>query len=647
MAIAAPPIEPSQPPAHAAVSLSTRLHRALDSYFERLTEITQNGIPWDATTYLALAALILLWAVRMYTTYGTWGNLSIDSGHEAYVPAVLAQGKVLYRDVFWMYTPLAPYVNAALFRVFGIRLEVLYWAGSFAALGSAIVLFLIGKRFSSRLFGWTAGAVVLLQAFHAWHFSFPLPYSFAPVYGCLTACLFLWCAVQAPFSKSAVWIFVAASCAAVAVLLKVEIGVACYAALCLIVATSAIVQRSWKVVLTSAIAALPGLIACALVIRWMTSIAGASFITQENIMSWPTHYFMRTYGKVWLEKTGFSLSPAAFGQAAERALFFAGFIALVYLMFWIKRVDAKSILMRLGLLTALIVYGTLIGFHPLGVFAGGLFPRDMVLYVCVATVGALWFFWRRPSPAAASLVILLGFSGLFAARLLLKMVPGGYPIYYNGPVVLAFLMLLRPLVPRIDKPRRIILRSELILAMGCVAVVALNAVNLTADRSDLVELTTKRGSILVPTQVAANYKAGIAFIEEKNRRGEIVLSVPEDVSLYFLSGQDSPTRLYQFSPGVVAPGKMTDGVIMEIERQPVKYLLWSNRTYADYGTTVFGKDYNQDLGAYLTSHYREVGPLVPHSDLDWEAKFNVWERRPIVVMTLPPGSQIASPNGQQ
>ncbi len=61
----------------------------------------------------------------MYTTYGTWGNLSIDSGREMYVPAVLAQGKMLYRDVFWIYSPLAPYVNAALFRLFGIRLEVI------------------------------------------------------------------------------------------------------------------------------------------------------------------------------------------------------------------------------------------------------------------------------------------------------------------------------------------------------------------------------------------------------------------------------------------------------------------------------------------------------------------------------------------
>jgi hypothetical protein len=29
----------------------------------------------------------------------------------------------------------------------------------------------------------------------------------------------------------------------------------------------------------------------------------------------------------------------------------------------------------------------------------------------------------------------------------------------------------------------------------------------------------------------------------------------------------------------------------------------------------------------LTSHYRLVGPLVPHSDLSWHVSFTVWVRR--------------------
>src|SRR5258708_30559707 len=38
-------------------------------------------------------------------------------------------------------------------------------------------------------------------------FSFPLPYSFASVYGCLVTCLFLWLAIRASNSTNAVWIF--------------------------------------------------------------------------------------------------------------------------------------------------------------------------------------------------------------------------------------------------------------------------------------------------------------------------------------------------------------------------------------------------------------------------------------------------------
>src|SRR5271170_5274499 len=110
---------------------------------------------WNRTTCVALAALAALWGLKLYSTWAAWGNLTIDSGHEMYVPAILAQGKMLYRDVWFMYGPAAPYFNSYLFRIFGLHLNVLYWAGSLSALGSAIFLFLIGMRLSLWLAGWT------------------------------------------------------------------------------------------------------------------------------------------------------------------------------------------------------------------------------------------------------------------------------------------------------------------------------------------------------------------------------------------------------------------------------------------------------------------------------------------------------------
>ena len=144
-------------------------------YLSRLT----SGSPerWNLTTWGALLTLIVLWAALLHATWATWGNLTIDSGHEMYVPTVLSEGKMLYRDVWFMYGPLAPYFNSFLFRLFGVHLNVLYWAGSLSALGSAIFLYLIGMRLTSWLAGWSAGAVLLLEAFHPTFFCFPLPYT--------------------------------------------------------------------------------------------------------------------------------------------------------------------------------------------------------------------------------------------------------------------------------------------------------------------------------------------------------------------------------------------------------------------------------------------------------------------------------------
>jgi hypothetical protein len=632
MSIATPIVEATP------ASLAKRVLRVVDEYFLTLTDISKPQIPWDKTTFLALGSLVLIWLFRVYSTWATWGNLSIDSGHEAYVPTVLTQGKMLYRDVFWMYTPLAPYTNAGLFRLFGIRLEVLYWAGSFAALFSATLLFLVGKQLSSRVAGWAAGCVVLLQAFHAWHFSFPLPYSFAAVYGCLSACVFLWCAVNLLASKHWLWNCGAGSCAAIALLLKMEFGVACYAALLVVALLIARLETSWNFLLKTLLAALPGLVGCGLVIHWMISIAGPSFITQENILSWPTAYFMKVYGKIWLAKTGVALTPQAFGKAALRAIYFVGAVLEAYLIAWWKRSDSRTITLRIALLIALVAYAAAMRWDLLGALAGVFFPRDMVLYVGVGTVFALWYFLKQPSTQRAMIAGLAVFSTLLAARLLLNMSPGGYPIYYNPPVVLAFLIFLRPIVPRIGHSPRIILRSELLLCLGCVGVVAFQSVRLTADPSDLATLQTARGTIRVPSQVAANYRAAIQFVKDKNRKGELVLSVPEDTSLYFLSGQECPTRIFQFSPGVVAPGKMTREVMEQIESKNVRYLIWSNRTYADYGTSVFGVDYDQTLGDYLKARYHEVGPLVPNSDLDWETKFTLWERNAGALATHPTAS---------
>jgi hypothetical protein len=565
----------------------------LEQFFSQLSP----GPPaaWNWKTLGGLAALVVIWAAWMHGTWETWGWLTADCGREMYVPTVLSEGKTLYRDIWYLYGPLAPYWNSVLFRIFGVHLSVLYWAGSLSALGSAILLYLSGMRMSSALAGWTAGAVVLTQSFHHSLFSFPLPYSFASVYGCLTACVFLWIMIRASSSNSTAWVFGAGTAAAVALLLKLEIGAACYAALALLIVARALRQRSWKFAAKDIAYCLPGVAACGIVLLWMISLRGAEFLTQENIMSWPTSFFMRTYGKFWLAATGLMLTGAGFAEAAQRTLILLGVFQGFHLMVSWKRAAGRLIFLRAALFLGALVYFViyLMSIEAIRYYANSLlwreflrylfFPQDMVLYIGIAAIVAWCYFWSQPvaNPSAAT-ALTLTFSSVLALRILLMTTPWGYAIFYDGPAILSILLLARAFVPKWGGSRRLSLAGEAAICIACLTAAMVNTKRqIETPFPPTARLTTERGSIRVSEHLAQQYQAAIQFMKEKNALGEQVLSIPEDTGLYFFSATHCPTRVYTFDPGVVAPGKMTDEMIEQIEKKPVRYLIWSNRTYPE------------------------------------------------------------------
>ncbi len=603
---------------------SASASEALRSGASAFLGLSAERVAWDLKAWAGLLALVAFWAWRFYATWATWGSLSIDSGREMYVPAALAGGKMLYRDVWYLYGPAGPYINSFLFRTFGTHLSVLYWAGALSALGCAVLLYSVALRFSSWIVGLTAAAIVLFEAFESGIFNYPLPYSFASVYGSLAACLFLWCAVNASDSAGLGWMFAAATAAAAALLCKVEFGAACYAALALLILTRWLRWRDWTRAAKDFAVCLPGVLAFALVVGWMVSIAGFEFITQENLpVSWPTSYFLRTYGKLWLKSTGMTIDGHTILLAALRTVLLAAIVLGFREVLRRTRSDLRQIFLLAGLL--LVAGAFVAGFLPsraAEVFRRFMFPPDMVLYVGLTALACWWqFFKQDSSKRSAALPILLTFSSLLGARILLGMNFSGYPIYYNGAAILSFLLLAPAVAAGGSRASRF--QGESLVCCACLAAVLLPA-GLLPNPYHLMPLATPRGTMKVPGSAAASYQAAIAFMKEKAAAGESVLSVPEDTSLYFFSGLDCPTRAYAFTPGMVAPGKMTDALIGEIERKQVRYLLWSDRQFPEYGAPEFGKDFDQELAAYFRSHYRPVRPLVAADAQAWNAV--IWER---------------------
>lgn len=90
-----------------------------------------------------------------------------------YVPALLAEGKVLYRDAWFTYGPASARLNGHLFRLFGVHSERALLGRLSFCTGSLIFLYLAGMRQSSWMVGWTAAAIL-------WQRHFILPYSAFP-----------------------------------------------------------------------------------------------------------------------------------------------------------------------------------------------------------------------------------------------------------------------------------------------------------------------------------------------------------------------------------------------------------------------------------------------------------------------------------
>jgi hypothetical protein len=602
-----------------------------------LSELFGSKAPWTPKTYCALGSLVVLWAVQLTLTWGAWGDLTIDSGHEMYVPVLLAGGKTLYRDTWFMYGPAGPYFNAYLFRLFGIHLSVLYWAGAFSSLVSAVMLYLTGMYLSSWLMGWTAGAVLLLESFGSSLFCFPLPYSFSAVYGCLLGCIFVYVAIRASDSLGSSWMICAGVLAGIELLMKPEFGLACYTTLSALLLVRWLRQKTISLLARDVVAIMPGVALCAWVIRWMISIGGLDFLTQENLVIWPTSYFMKTFGKVRLERTGFTLTAGAFEGVMWRAAGLGLVLLAIYAFFLWQTKTQHSFLIRIVVALVLAFYFArflILSDDPNPLLAAVslvFFPRDMVIYIGIAALLVSWQWWKQTCggriPINAGLPVLLIYSSTLAFRILTKMMPFEYSIYYNGPVVLSFLLLFRCVIPRQSRSRRFVFLGELALSVGCLALVAIPTLRGEYFARDYIPLVTPRGTVRLDKYKKPGYEAAIRFMREKASHGQTVLSVPEDTSLYFLSETECPIRVYSLTPGVIAPGKMMNGVIQEIETRRVDYLLWSNRIFPEYGVPVFGKDFDLELADYLKIHYRPLGRVAPleKGSMAWTAV--VWERK--------------------
>lgn len=145
--------------------------------------------------------LILLLEILVITAftvfYGKFGSIMVDSYREIYIPQQMLEGKVLYKDIFVIYPPLAYFINAVLIKITNNGLNTLLFSGLFSTLGIIFLTYRISKMFTND-FGAFAICLFIISSLILSPnvFNSFLPYSYGILYGILFTLLALYLALR-------------------------------------------------------------------------------------------------------------------------------------------------------------------------------------------------------------------------------------------------------------------------------------------------------------------------------------------------------------------------------------------------------------------------------------------------------------------
>jgi Pentapeptide repeats (8 copies) len=598
--------------------------------------------PWDLSTIWIGRGILLTFAVAMFiATWAAWPNLIIDCGREMYVPAAMAQGKQLYRDLWYPYGPLAPVVNAGLFRVFGIHLNTLYFAGLAVFTGSALVLQSIALRFIPPVAALICSLGFLAPGFHSNFFNEILPYSCAATMGALLCLLTLLYVLRYLERRAGPNLILAGVFACLAVVAKQEFVLPCGLGLAAgVLFRAGQENRFWRSMRTDSLALLPGIALGGAVYGWIVYRYGLDFLVHANWVAAPGSYLMQRYGAFWMHRTGLRLIPAETVKLVFHALIaMSAWWVLAFLLNTRRYLTAAAASLLIAFLGS--SFANVLHFvdHPVfgeitvGRLAHALrddlvFPQGMFLIVLAfaafLVIRALAYRQMPPAPLAP-LIVVIAMGLTLALRVVMEIHPDGYAIYSSSILYLTFVVLLRWIVDGVSPDANLhganLRGADLRGAnphgrsVPVAAYFAIYAVVFARMAWPLYQGTpwplihTPLGDVRRTPDHTALVTQFLPVLLEAKRRGERVLLLPEMAGLYFIAGMQSPSRYEVLLPGVLEPGKYTDIYLRELESRPPDMILLSNRRYSEYGVDYFGLDYDREVLEWIESRYTVVGEI--------------------------------------
>jgi hypothetical protein len=557
------------------------------------------------TEIAGLTALVFLFLALLFVTWQRWGDIVVDCGRDLYLAMRVADGDLLYRDITSQYPPLAPYINAALLRLFGVHLDVLYGAGIASA---ALLTWLTHRLARSALPVAPAAAIsglfLLKCGFGPFLYNFILPASYSGTYGLLCGLITLCCLLRAWERNSSTMVIVAGLFAGLAALCKLESGAAAVAAgvaFCIGVARARSAERVFDGLRFLG----PAAIVLALCALWLASHGALGTAWSDNI-------FPMARVQYWNEQFFHTRVPS--GAELARILFEGAWFVAAVLVFTIALAVAALVIPERLALQVVLAAAALAAakVRPLqgAVAALGLTGLHW------APLGALGcLVWgvlkaRESPPARVALLV-----GAFTLGLLARW---GFAIHeysreYSAPtlILIAGLLVHAVAVPVAAWASRWMRRGQAGIAAAWTTAVLVAAYGVAISDQVLAlnwlrdhEVRTERGTIYTQPMVGRVFSEALQAIANLPA-GEELLVIPEEGFLNFLSGRRSRTRYSTLIPGMLIGQAEEEGFIEHLYREGPRYLVLTERRYPEFGVQGFAT-YNPLVARWIQQNYLSV-----------------------------------------
>lgn len=586
---------------------------------EKDTAINE-GLRQVITNVSSLCILLAIGFFMLFVSWRRWSLIILDFGRELYIPWKLSMGGVLYRDIYVdHYGPFSPYLNAFLFKMFGVNIMTL----AFFNMGVVIIITYCIYRFFRHTANSVTGMMTAVTFLSVFAFKFPnynyiTPYAYALTHGIALSFFSILAFYQYIRKQNTFWVVIIGLFIGTIFLTKLEVFFASIAA----IGTGFIVLWRVEHFPLHKIIKVSAILLFSLLLPTAVFTVYFSFFMpfQEAFLSILTQY--RQLFETAVTSNAFYLTAtgriASFFYLGKILLVTGCYVLLLFLVWSVARLVERisSTYYRMIIMIVAGASALFLLYFMNDVPWNWLDVRiPFAFQVVVAVMGifygrSIWKSRKDKGKAldALPMLVFIIFAFVMVWKVILRVTLNVYGFALTMPATLVVVAGLVYHVPRLaakNAQSAMFIRALSVILVAMFLVMEIGVVSDTyLTRNYLIDTGKER---IITYDAVLNIEGPVIDetlkkINEKIRPDENFLVIPEGILLNYLTRRETPSPYTSFLLGDLVMHH-EEKMVERLSRRLPDYVILIDRSVSEWGFKKFGVDTGTKVSGWVIKNY--------------------------------------------